>query len=174
LKANTELKKILVCIEVNSVDSWTDISEGLRRLKKQFEILEVSSVYTVSQEIPERNVRKGDGHMVVVCVLTTTLTSKSVMFVLQSEAAEVSHSRLDYVLLMYESEFIRTPQLTLPHPALHREEKYLVPATDVWPEATHPVLDMTLQEILRKRPARAWGEFYDQGKSLLDFSNLSQ
>jgi 7,8-dihydro-6-hydroxymethylpterin-pyrophosphokinase len=62
-----------------------------------------------------------------------------------------------------------TPQLTLPHPDLHRRPEDLILAAQVWGSYLHPVLNKRLREIATEVKPESWGSFFAQGKSLLDF-----
>lgn len=72
-------------------------------------------------------------------------------------------------LLVYEDAQIMTPHLTLPHPDLHRFPEFAIPASEVWGEYHHPVLNKNLYSIAKEFSAINWGEFHSQGKTLLDF-----
>ena len=62
-----------------------------------------------------------------------------------------------------------TENLTLPHPEFHMKPEVLFPAAEVWADYYHPVLKKTLRELTREFANLRWGEFFEQGKTLLDF-----
>ncbi len=62
---------------------------------------------------------------------------------------------IDLDLLLYGDHVIESGDLTLPHPALHEREFVLRPLTEIAPEMLHPVLRLTVRELLEKRPARS-------------------
>ena len=72
-------------------------------------------------------------------------------------------------LLIYGSQTLMTPELTIPHPEFHREPEQLIPAAEVWPECEHPILHLTLQALVPRLSSENMMEFYAQGKTLLDF-----
>jgi 2-amino-4-hydroxy-6-hydroxymethyldihydropteridine diphosphokinase len=49
---------------------------------------------------------------------------------------------------------IDSPELTLPHPAMHRRRFVLQPLAEIAAEAHHPVLKKTIRELLEALPAR--------------------
>ena len=56
----------------------------------------------------------------------------------------------------------------MPHPEFHMSPEELIPASELDPDWVHPVLKTSLNELRKKLKTNAWGEFYAQGKSLLD------
>jgi 7,8-dihydro-6-hydroxymethylpterin-pyrophosphokinase len=89
------------------------------------------------------------------------------------ELAYSTAPRQKYVqltLLAYENHTMMHPRLTLPCPNLHRQAKKLIPAAEAWPSYTHPILKQTLGELVGSVVDGSWGQFYAQGKAILDYS----
>ncbi len=55
---------------------------------------------------------------------------------------------IDLDVLLYGEDIIQTAELTVPHPLMHEREFVLRPLSDIAPDAYHPVLKKTVQEIL--------------------------
>ncbi len=55
---------------------------------------------------------------------------------------------IDLDILLYGEEVIQTKELTVPHPLMHEREFVLRPLSDIAPDAYHPVLEKTAQELL--------------------------
>ncbi len=55
---------------------------------------------------------------------------------------------MDLDLLLWGQRIIRTPRLVVPHPRMHQRRFVLVPAVDLAPDATHPLLRRSLAELL--------------------------
>jgi 2-amino-4-hydroxy-6-hydroxymethyldihydropteridine diphosphokinase len=61
----------------------------------------------------------------------------------------------DVDLLLYGSEVRALPSLTLPHPRLAERRFVLVPLAEIAPHALHPVLGLSVRELLERCPDRA-------------------
>ncbi|HEX8180780.1 MAG TPA: 2-amino-4-hydroxy-6-hydroxymethyldihydropteridine diphosphokinase [Pyrinomonadaceae bacterium] len=59
---------------------------------------------------------------------------------------------IDLDLLLYRDVQQASPLLTLPHPRLHLRRFVLTPLAELAPDATHPVLKQTVQELLAHVP----------------------
>lgn len=72
-------------------------------------------------------------------------------------------------LLSYDDLVILSPQLTLPHPNLHRDFLIVRCASEAWAQYEHPIVQKTLGEIAAVALPAVDAEFFLQGKSLVDF-----
>ena len=59
---------------------------------------------------------------------------------------------LDLDLLLYDDLILHTPELTLPHPALHERRFVLQPLADIAPTLRHPATGLTIAELLSQLP----------------------
>ena len=56
---------------------------------------------------------------------------------------------IDLDLLLYDQVILDTPELTLPHPAMHERAFVLAPLVEIAPEASHPSLGLTAAELMK-------------------------
>jgi 7,8-dihydro-6-hydroxymethylpterin-pyrophosphokinase len=165
----------LISLETHSSKCIEVFKSFLSVLNKHVELVDVSSVY---QLVPEthwlQSKPPGDRHEDLFCVAlkVTTNISPRLFQALMDEIAskEIKENQQDPLrptLLTYGDRVEMEPKLTLPHPELHTNAKFLIPVLDIWPEYFHGILETTLSGLSKGRQLK--GEFFAQGKSLLDF-----
>lgn len=165
----------LISLETHSSKCFDVFKSYIKQLGQHVEVVEVSSIYRLEANTHwMREKAAGREHEDLYCVglkLATQIPARLFNRLLIDIAKKsLSEDQLDPViptLLAYDDLIEMSPDLTLPHPELHLQAKFLIPALDIWPEYFHGVLESTLSHLSQGRQLR--GQFFAQGKSLLDF-----
>ena len=150
-----------------------------REISKFIEILAISSIYRVKKQETGtmgihdlRSFEVSSGLMAVIKGTTEKSPEDILLLFEQTELkmrSEMMHKSVALSLLTYDGATRMTPTLTLPHVNLHMQQATLVMASEVWGDYFHPVLRESLNSLAQQSSATGWGEFYSQGKTLLDF-----
>jgi 2-amino-4-hydroxy-6-hydroxymethyldihydropteridine diphosphokinase len=59
---------------------------------------------------------------------------------------------IDIDILLFGNSVINTPQLDIPHPAMHQRRFVLEPLTEIAPDVRHPIFKRTVYEMRRMLP----------------------
>jgi 2-amino-4-hydroxy-6-hydroxymethyldihydropteridine diphosphokinase len=60
---------------------------------------------------------------------------------------------IDIDILLFGDSVIDSPELTIPHPAMHQRRFVLEPLAEIVPDVRHPVFKKTIRELLDALPA---------------------
>ncbi len=159
-------RKALIVMQSHINAQMEALCQGFCFLKDTSSAVETSNVYLKYLETLRGPTARGQ--LVVATSIETPLSPSELNLKLH-ERMQNYPNMVDYFLVLFEDETLLTPQLTLPHPDLHLLPFWLIPAAEVWSDAPHPVLSKSLHDLVGEHDWGTWGEFYAQGKTLLDF-----
>ena len=78
---------------------------------------------------------------------------------------------IDLDLLLYGSSVIFEPGLEVPHPRLNERRFVLAPLAEIAPELVHPVLGVTMDNLLSQLPEGEWVRVCPQVLASKDLSS---
>ena len=141
----------------NVGDREIQLRDALRRLVANGRVVAVSSFYETEP------VEFTDQAWFLNCAvgLETTETPEHLMMALLQIEQQMGRRRIqkkgpraiDIDILLFDEAIVDSPALTIPHPAMHQRRFVLEPLAEIAPEAQHPVLKKTIQELLDGLPA---------------------
>ena len=140
----------------------SNVGNRIENLKKAIGLIEsecgkiksISSVYeTAAWGLKEQNNFLNEA----LCIYTS-LTAKVLLKILKNIEKETGRTKtvkwgprvIDIDILFYGEEIIDTPELKIPHPYLHERKFTLVPMNEIAPHFLHPVLHLTVNELMKK------------------------
>lgn len=168
------MREAIISLSSNMGDRMDMLSQALERISFANKILSVSNVY-------ESRIRHDGGvvpYLTFCAVISTDMDSLAfVQFLRETERqmevgmpGEASERRsIDCDLISFETDIIRTPQITLPHPEAHTRAFVMIPLAEIKPQWEHPVLNKTAEALAKEVFWPGWGTFFATGQSLLDF-----
>lgn len=141
----------------NVGDREYHLRAAIARLGDEGRVVSVSSLYETEP------VEFTDQAWFLNCVvaLETTKTPELLMEAMLGIEQEMSRQRvrkkgprtIDIDIVLFGDTILDSPALTIPHPAMAQRRFVLEPMAEIAPEARHPVLKKTIQELLEELPA---------------------
>jgi len=151
-------KLVYLSLGSNLGDSERYLREAISRLQELGVIRQVSAFYeTQPVEV------HGEQPWFLNCALAMETELMPLEFLRRMLAVEQSMGRIrtepkgprtiDIDILLFGNDVLDTPELTVPHPAMHQRRFVLEPLAEIAPSVMHPVFKRTIRELLDSLPA---------------------
>lgn len=140
----------------NIGDREAALRNAITRLQTNRRIVAVSSFYeTQPVEFTEQA-----WFLNCAVALETTEAPEELMAAILTLEQKMGRARIqpkgpriiDIDILLWNEAVADSPALTIPHPAMHNRRFVLAPLVEIAPDAVHPALNKTIQELLNTLP----------------------
>jgi 2-amino-4-hydroxy-6-hydroxymethyldihydropteridine diphosphokinase len=142
----------------------SNVGDREKRLREAIERLEtVGKVVSVSSFYETEPVEFTHQEWFLNCAVgfETEKTPEDLMTALLQIEREMGRRRIqskgprniDLDILLFGDLVVDAPELSIPHPAMHRRRFVLEPLVEIAPEAWHPVMKKSVRELLDDLPA---------------------
>ena len=146
--------KLYLSLGSNLGDRAKNLQAAIARLAPEVNVIRVSPVYETEPKYKTGQPR----FLNLACLAETKLSALDAFHVvkkIEKEMGRIQTERfsprvIDIDVLFYESEKLASTDLTIPHPRLSERAFVLVPLCDIAPDFIHPLLHVTMRELLMK------------------------
>ncbi len=147
--------KYYLSLGSNLGDREKNLKRALSLLKEEgIEIMRTSSLYeTQPVDVPSQ-----PWFINQVVGIDAEIEPKNLLILIKGIEKELGRVRrspkgprvIDIDILLAEEKVIRTRELCVPHPRLSERNFVLIPFAEIAPEAVHPLLNESIQNLLKK------------------------
>ncbi len=115
-------------------------------------IKEISSLYE-TEPVGNEDQRKFLNGVVAIETFLSPQTLLTTLKVIETKVGRQHRKRwgpreIDLDVLIYGEMCLRTPELIIPHPEMHNRRFVLTPLAEIAPDLVHPVLNVTINDML--------------------------
>jgi 2-amino-4-hydroxy-6-hydroxymethyldihydropteridine diphosphokinase len=149
-------KRVYLSLGSNVGDRGDHLREAITRLESAGHVVSVSSFY----ETEPVEVTNQPWFLNCAIEIETTKMPKQLMAAVLAIEQEMGRQRtrnkgprtIDIDILLFGDTVVDSPELTIPHPAMHERRFVLEPLAEIAPETRHPVFKKTIREMLDTLP----------------------
>jgi 2-amino-4-hydroxy-6-hydroxymethyldihydropteridine diphosphokinase len=148
--------RVYLSLGSNVGDREDHLRGAITRLESIARVISVSSFY----ETEPMEVTNQPWFLNCAVKAETTKVPKQLMAAILEMEREMGRLRtmkkgprtIDIDILLFGDAVVDSPEVTIPHPAMHERRFVLEPLAEIAPEARHPVFKKTVSEMLDALP----------------------
>ena len=148
------LHKVYLALGTNLGDRPGNLRQALERLRASAAVEQVSQCY----ETKPVGYEDQPDFLNLTCFITTALSPLQLLRNLKGIEEEMGRRPsfrnaprpIDIDILFFDDLVVSSPELTIPHPRMNERAFVLAPLADIAPEIVHPILKLTVREMLER------------------------